>query len=307
MKWFAFFISVLTLAAGCVLEDKPVIPEDGGVEAGPCGICPLDTPVCSVDDLQCVECTSENEAYCTGQMLVCNTGTFKCVQCTASSECDDPDAAYCDTGSGECDSCQSDSDCTGISGLPRCEAGTCVACNPDNEENDCTGNSCDPATFTCTGTEIASRQTCETCVSDSECKEAGNRCVAMEYQDNPYPDALTGFCLKAFTVGDPCEQPYFVPLLQRESLSGPPAANFCGIDEDNVTCPAVFALLTNVECLSGEDSECPESGLCRDFVDGLAEDRCTYLCTDADQCKKPPVAGSTCGSSGSGGDDYCGG
>ena len=90
MKWFAFFISVLTLAAGCVLEDKPVIPEDGGVEAGPCGICPLDTPVCSVDDLQCVECTSENEAYCTGQMLVCNTGTFKCVQCTANSECDDP-------------------------------------------------------------------------------------------------------------------------------------------------------------------------------------------------------------------------
>jgi len=121
---------------------------------------------------------------------------------------------------------------------------------------------------------------------------------------------LTGFCLKTFTVGDPCERPYLVPLLGRESLSGPPEANFCGINEANVTCPAVLALLNNVECLSGEDSECPESGLCRDFVDGLAEDRCTYLCSDADECKKPPVAGSSCGSSGSGGaggGDYCGG
>jgi len=284
MRWLACFLGLLILAAGCVLEDKPVIPADGGVEAGMCGLCPVDTPICNDD--------------------------FECVECDTSSDCSDPDAARCNPERSKCEACQGEPDCTGIDGLPRCEAGTCVECTPGTEEADCGGTSCNPRTLTCTETTLASRETCQTCVSDSDCKEAGNRCVAMTYQGAPYPDMLTGFCLKTFTVGDPCERPYLVPLLGRESLSGPPEANFCGINEANVTCPAVLALLNNVECLSGEDSECPESGLCRDFVDGLAEDRCTYLCSDADECKKPPVAGSSCGSSGSGGaggGDYCGG
>jgi len=127
----------------------------------------------------------------------------------------------------------------------------------------------------------------------------------MTYQGDAYPDAWTGFCLKTFSVGDPCAQPYFVPLLGRDSLSGPPSANFCGINEEKVTCRAVLALLGNVECPEGNDSECPESGICRDFVGGLAEKRCTYLCGDALECKKPPAAGSSCGPSG--GDKYCGG
>jgi hypothetical protein len=175
------------------------------------------------------------------------------------------------------------------------------------EEDDCNGDSCNPRTFTCTDTEVGSVATCEECVSDSECGEEGNRCVAMTYQGDPYPDVLTGFCLKTFTVGDPCQQPYFVPLVGRGSLSGPPAANYCGIDEANVACPAVLALLHNVQCPTGEDADCPESGLCRDFKDGVAENRCTYLCGDAVECKEPPVAGSTCGSSGAGGEPYCGG
>ena len=58
MRSLAFFLAILTLAPGCVLEDKPVIPEDGGVEAGPCGVCEFATPVCN-DELQCVECTAE--------------------------------------------------------------------------------------------------------------------------------------------------------------------------------------------------------------------------------------------------------
>ena len=330
MKSLAFFLAVLTLAAGCVLEDKPVIPADGGVEAGPCRICELETPICN-DDLQCVECTAESNSLCLEKMLVCKTDAFECVECNtssdcnlekmlvcktdafecvecnASSDCNDPAAAGCNTELNECEGCQSEADCIGIEGRPVCDDRTCVQCTPGTEDVDCGGKSCDPRTRECTETTLASRETCETCVSDSECKEAGNRCVAMTYQGLPFPDALTGFCLKTFSEGDPCERPYLVPLLGRESLSGPPAANFCGIDETNVTCPAVLALLNNVECPSGEDSECPISGLCRDFVDGLAEDRCTYLCSDADECKKPPVAGSTCGSSGLGDDDYCGG
>jgi hypothetical protein len=152
---------------------------------------------------------------------------------------------------------------------------------------------------------LASRQTCETCLADSECKEAGNRCVAMT-SPAPYPDAETGFCLKTFSTGDPCKEPYLIPLFGRESLSGPPAANYCGINEETVTCPAVLALLNNVECPLGQNDECPESGLCRDFVGGVAENRCTYRCGDEDECKPPPAAGSTCGSSG-GSVKYCGG
>jgi hypothetical protein len=173
-------------------------------------------------------------------------------------------------------------------------------------EDDCNGDSCNPRTFTCTDTEVGSVATCEECVSDTECGDEGNRCIGMTYQGDPYPDVLTGFCLKTFTVGDPCERPYLVPLLGRDSLSGPPAANYCGINEETVTCPAVLALLNDVGCPSGEDAECPTSGLCRDFAGGLAEDRCTYFCGLPAQCPAAEPA-NTCGSSGSGGNDYCGG
>ena len=305
MRSLAFFLAILTLATGCVLEDKPVIPEDGGVEAGPCGVCEFATPVCN-DDLQCVECTAEQDSFCTNQSLVCKTGAFECVECNASSDCNEPSASRCDPEQNECGGCESEADCIGIEGRPVCEDRTCVQCTPATEDVDCDGKSCDPLTRECTETTLASRETCETCVSDSECKEVGNRCVAMTYQGLPFPDALTGFCLKTFSEGDPCTQPYLVPILEQESLSGPPTANYCGVNEETVTCPAVLALLNNDECPSGEDSECPTGGLCRDFAGGVAEDRCTYLCELPAQCPAGEPA-NTCGSSGSGGDDYCGG
>ncbi|MBW1830534.1 MAG: hypothetical protein JRJ10_02365 [Deltaproteobacteria bacterium] len=108
-------------------------------------------------------------------------------------------------------------------------------------------------------------------------------------------------------MGDPCARPYLVPLLGRDSLSGLPVANYCGINEETGTCPAVLALLNDVGCPTGEDDECPTGGLCRDLAGGLAEDRCTYLCTGPTQCDQLPNPGSTCGPSGSGGEDYCGG
>jgi hypothetical protein len=128
----------------------------------------------------------------------------------------------------------------------------------------------------------------------------------MTYQGVPFPDMQTGFCLKTFSEGDPCERPYLVPLEDRESLSGPPSANYCGIIEATVTCPAVFALLNDVTCPTGEDDECPTGGLCRDFAGGLAENRCTYLCGLPAQCPAEEPA-NTCSSSGPGSDDYCGG
>ena len=303
----AFFLAVLTLAAGCVLEDKPVIPDDGGVEAGPCGICRLATPVCNVDNLQCVECTSEEEGFCAGKPLVCKTDTFKCVECNTSSDCNDADAARCDTDLNECDPCQSDDDCTGITGLLRCGEDTCVACTPSTEDPDCGGKSCDPLTFTCTETDLASRETCQTCVSDSECKEAGNRCVAMFYPlGTRFPDDNTGFCLKSIDLGGSCTNPYRI-VVTRTSLSGAEADDYCGINEDLATCPAVRALLADDPCdPANEDQDCPQpAGLCRELPGML--NRCTYLCSDVVECKSPPAPGSTCGSSGTGSDDYCGG
>jgi len=313
MRWVACFLGLLALATGCVLEDKPVDPQmDGSVDGGTCidVDCPPNQPICT-EELQCVQCTADDDAYCSERALVCNIASSTCVECLNDSNCTAADAARCDAK--ECAPCDDNAQCGNIDGLPSnanaCDDGVCVDCTPENEAMTCPdGDSCNPVTNECSGIQDGSRLTCEICVSDRDCGEEGNRCVAMTYQGAPYPNMLTGFCLKAFTVGDPCERPYLVPLFGRESLSGPPEANFCGIDEANVTCPAVLALLNNIECPSGENSECPESGLCRDFVDGLAEDRCTYLCSDADECKKPPVAGSTCGvGSGGAGGAYCGG
>jgi len=338
MKSLAFFLAVLTLAAGCVLEDKPVIPADGGVEAGPCGICGLEKPICN-DDLQCVECTAESNSLCLEKtlvcktdafncvecnassdcnlepMLVCKTDAFDCVECNASSDCNDPDAAGCNTELNECEKCQSEADCIGIEGRPLCDDGTCVECTPATEGVDCGGTSCDPLTRECTETMLGSLETCEACVADSECGVEGSpsgdhRCVEMFYPPNKrYPDDETGFCLKVFAPGV-CEQPYAIRISGRESLSGDPLESYCGINETLATCLAVRALKErlNEPCSSGDD--CPESGLCRD-VGGLP-DRCTYRCASVVEClENDPegTPGSTCDSSGAGGagGDYCGG
>ena len=312
MRSLAFFLAILTLAPGCVLEDKPVIPEDGGVEAGPCGVCEFATPVCN-DELQCVECTAEQGSFCTDQMLVCKAGAFECVECNANSDCNDPSAARCDPEQNECGGCESETDCIGIEGRPICDDRTCVQCTPATEDVDCDGKSCDPRTRECTETTLASRETCETCVSDSECGVDGSasledRCVAMfSPLDERFPDDETGFCLKVFASGG-CEQPYAIRIADRMSLSGAPLESYCGINETLATCPAVRALEENDTCLGGDDSQCPETGLCRD-VGGLPN-RCTYRCASVVEClENEPDGrpGSTCGSSDSGGDDYCGG
>ena len=312
MRSLAFFLAVLMLAASCVLEDKPVIPADGGVEAGPCGICELETPICN-DELRCVECTAESNSLCLEKMLVCKTDAFECVECNASSDCNDPAAAGCNTELNECEGCQSEADCIGIEGRPLCDDGTCVECTPATEGMDCGGTSCDPLTRECTETTVGSRGTCEACVADSECGEVGSpseehRCVEMFYPPGErFPDDQTGFCLKVFAPGG-CAQPYAIRISDRESLSGDPLESYCGINETLATCPAVRALSANEACLGGEDSECPESGLCRD-VGGLP-DRCTYLCASVVEClENDPDGrpGSTCSSSGPGGDEYCGG
>jgi hypothetical protein len=311
MRGLACLLGVLALSFGCVLEDRPVDPGDGGVEAGPCGICPIDEPVCT-EELDCVQCTADEDGYCDERMPVCNTQTSRCVACLTDAQCTSASAARCDQELLECVECNQGSQCSGVDGLPEnanaCDDGLCVDCTPETESQTCPGaKSCNPDTHQCTDTDVGSRQVCETCVADSECGVDGvpseeHRCVPMYYQGDPFPDQQTGFCLKTFSPGG-CVQPYAIRISDRESLSDPQTGSYCGIVEVLATCPAVRALDRNDSCL--EDTDCPASGLCRS-VGGLPL-RCTYRCTDETQCDEPPNPGSTCGSSGSGGDAYCGG
>ena len=121
-----------------------------------------------------------------------------------------------------------------------------------------------------------------------------------------FPDDNMGFCLKSIDLGGSCTNPYRI-VVTRTSLSGAEADDYCGINEDLATCPAVRALLADDPCApANEDQDCPQpAGLCRELPGML--NRCTYLCSSVVECMSPPAPGSTCDSSGSGGDAYCGG
>ncbi|NNK41230.1 MAG: hypothetical protein HKP46_01110 [Myxococcales bacterium] len=191
------------------------------------------------------------------------------------------------------------------------DEGVCVDCTPDSEAETCPSfRACNPRTEECTDVPIGRLEVCEQCVSDSQCGEDGvpspaHRCVPMFYEtmDNRFPDGDTGFCLKSTDGG--CVRPYSVTLFDRPSLSDPAGqGDYCGVDEEIVTCPAVRDLLADTECPDGSDDECATGGICRDV--GSLPDRCTYLCVIPAQCPAGSPA-DTCGSSGGGGDDYCGG
>jgi hypothetical protein len=284
---------------------------DGGNDAGLCGGCPDAEPVCT-EDLECVQCTADDDGYCTASAQVCDTDSSTCVQCVGDSDCTAAGAGRCDAH--ECKPCNDHSQCSDIDGLPvganACDDGLCVDCTPATEAQTCANDkSCDPRTRACTDTTVASLDTCEACVADSECGDNGapstaHRCVPMSYDGKRFPNDETGFCLKT-TLGG-CERPYSITLVDRPSLSEPTVEkDYCGINEALATCPAVRALERDLQCPHGTAEECPVSGLCRQVGD--LEDRCTYPCADVVECKNAPAPGSTCGSSGSGGDDYCGG
>lgn len=319
MRGVACFLGLMALSAGCVLENQPI--EDAGTggtggitgDAGLCGGCPDNKPVCT-EALQCVECTSDQDDYCTEQALICNAETSTCVECLGDADCTTQDAARCDLELFECVPCNDNGQCTDIEGLPNdtnvCDEGECVDCTPALEAESCVdGKSCNPLTRRCTDTDVSSLGVCEACVADSECGDNGvpsdeYRCVPMFYEGTRFPDDNSGFCLKTTDSG--CEQPFSITLAARPSLSDPAAdADYCGINENLATCPAVDALLQNQRCPNGTQEECPQpSGLCERV--GNLENRCTYRCGLPVQCPADPPA-DTCGSSGSSSEDYCGG
>lgn len=317
MRWSPFFLGFLALAAACVIEDKPLNPDgsisDGSVEAGECGFCPMDRPVCF--ETRCVQCTAEEDDYCTDRVQFCDTEAFECVNCLADGDCRAASASRCDLDSNECESCESNEQCDDVNGLPStgnaCDEGTCVDCTPGTESDTCANDmSCNPATRECTNTQVGSLDVCEECVADSECGDEGEpseayRCVPMFYAGERFPDEETGFCLKSIALGGSCSNPYRI-VLTRPSLSGGAPDDYCSINEELATCPAVRALLSDTECdPANGDEDCPPAGICRELPGDL--NRCTYLCSDLVECKNPPAPGSTCGASSSGNGDYCGG
>ena len=264
------------------------------------------SPVCN-DALECVECTADDADYCTEQALLCDVESSTCVACLGDSNCSTAGAARCDAN--ECKPCNDGGQCTNIDGLPSdgnaCDNGVCVDCTPDTEASTCPNNrSCNPATRQCTNTEVGSLETCQECVADSECGEGGNRCVPMTYDGQRYPSNEIGFCLKSIDLGGSCANPYRI-VITRTSLSGAAADDYCGINENLATCPAVRALLDDLACDPvNQDQDCPQpAGLCRELPGML--NRCTYLCDVAQQClpignPDNPNPGSSC-------NDYCGG
>lgn len=160
-------------------------------------------------------------------------------------------------------------------------------CTPGTERSSCPGTSCDPVTLTCTTLALASRTTCETCFTDSNCAGVDHRCVWMTHYGEPFPDKRTGFCLQLTDEeGTGCPPPFVVPLVKRESLSGGRNQTYCGIYEKLTTCFAVRAFHAGEPCPSGRDDECPVGGLCRGIVTNSQKTEyvCTYACLDVPEC-----------------------
>jgi hypothetical protein len=176
-------------------------------------------------------------------------------------------------------------------------------CTPGTERTSCPGTSCHPELLVCTSMVIASRGTCESCFSDSNCAEADHRCVKMAYQGEPFPSEIFGFCLKLIDdeASEDCIPPFIVPLEERASMSGGSKQDYCGIDEALATCDAVRAFHSEVACPGGRDDECPDGGICRGVQanGNRTEYRCTYACEGTPECSGQWAEVSCAG--------YCGG
>ncbi|MGC4068856.1 MAG: hypothetical protein QM784_30270 [Polyangiaceae bacterium] len=301
----------------------------------PCnGSCSGSTPVCNETSNKCVACLANTDCK-DATKSVCNKTTFECVGCLASSDCSKDatkpvcdlakttcvgclgntdcstaTASRCDTASNSCTACQADSDCSQIAGKGVCSAGTCVQCTPE-KETACGANSCNPKTKTCTSTARNSVGLCGACLADSECATGTGvtvaRCIDMTFGSSAAPHG--SYCLEAVSSG--CEQPFdstSVMKITKESVSGAPVADYCGVNQERVTCEAILDMKdasNTIRCTnptstqpddtlcgcprdaSGKCTEPGKGGLCRAIG---SQNRCTIQCGSGGQC----ASGYTC-------------
>ncbi len=261
-------------------------------------VCSGDASVCDEETKECVECLKTSDC---GDAL-CDTATNTCVECLEANDCLDPATPMCESGA--CSAgCAVNEDCSRFPETPVCneDAGSCAACTPATEEAQCDAKSCDPLTFECGPHDRASRGTCRSCVSDSDC-ESNHHCVPMEYPSGTAREG--GYCLE---LSGSCENPYTVIISGRTTLSDVSGESYCGINEDLTTCEAVKALEGDLRCDSSIEGnvQCwPSAGtiadavevpgaLCRKF-EGVGGERCTYECSVVTDCLESGPAAS-CG------------
>jgi len=220
-------------------------------------------------------------------------GTGGAGGCATDADCISPSAAKCEGGA--CVPCDSSEQCEGLAGTEVCSEGACVECALGQEQA-CQGSeSCDLVAKACVAVAPGSVDTCGACTNDVQCV-TNHRCIPMDF---PMGTAHGYYCLaEAMPTCD--DRPYTVPI-NEASISGAPATNYCGINQDLATCEAVRALQDDWRC-SGTDGMCSPDGmqpevavpgaLCRQV--GLTSNRCTYACNAAPQCPFGPPQ-STCG------------
>jgi hypothetical protein len=307
--------------------------EDQDAQAPTC-TCSAPTPVCITETQRCVECQVDGDCLSGSH---CFAATGQCVACLNASHCaNQATASVCDSELHRCVPCRVDADCSNVPGLGVCNAGTCVqctndrfgacledkpvcntqlmcapcsadahcqrfgkvcdeanarcvACTLDSEKAQCGSKSCNPASKQCTQTERASVALCNKCVADSECMP-DHRCIALLFAGAPHGD----YCMQRASM---CAPPFQAPPINRASLSGAPAENYCGIVEQTTSCEAILAHQAAQPC--SDAAQCNAAGaLCANVNSGKA---CTYKCETSFEC--PTV--TKCGGSGS--DKYCGG
>lgn len=272
----------------------------GGTKPACDPACSGDTPVCDEAAKECVGCL--NDGDCDGNTPLCDTDLNACVACLGNSDCSS-DIPVCEAG--ECGKCTTNEDCAGRADAMICEeaSGACVECTPSTDDrtatDDACGNGvCNPAINTCDDSLTqGTKDLCQPCIADNECLP-GQNCIPLEYTGGAETAELGGFCMKLFPG---CARPYAAGAINRASLSGASAMDYCGIAETATTCQAIADLKADKDCDSNSDcgSEHGE-GRC-EVVNGSAELKCTYSCTGNAQCE----AGFDCG--GIIGSEYCGG
>ncbi len=231
----------------------------------------------------------------------CDMQIKMCVACLADGDCKTADAARCNAGA--CVKCTASDQCKAHTGTTVCDAGAgkCVECKL-GEEAACSGSkTCDLNVHNCVAVAAGSVKNCAACSNDVQCQDGA--CIALDFNKQPHGY----FCLKAANPACPT-RPFAVPV-NKPSINGVAAKNYCGFDQDQTTCEAISAMLAGWVC-SGLDGKCgpqnmPEvpvpGALCKQV--GLSPNQCSYSCTSTLQCPSGAPQ-NTCGPSSPG---WCGG
>ena len=285
----------------CTEDDHCDDSEDGAYcnnnECVPCktnaDCTDLTKPECSPEG-QCIGCT-DSEA-CDGRegtetcLTTAGPKRGHCVACVAHTDCPNADAPQCKADN-TCGDCTQEAACSFRDGTTRCNLragaetiGECVECTGATEDEDCAGDSCKQSTGECTDTPVGSRDDCQACEADSECKN-GTECVLHMLEEVN----LGYFCFyDRATQGGGCAdtisslQPYSQTLPDAVSIDNTQQATYC---LPVTSCAAIESAAEGVMC-GTDNTMCGavgiEDGIC--LESGLAMGKCSYPCTADSDC-----------------------